>query len=120
MVASREASLERLRVVVANSGGSNTGDGLRGLQTARATQVLAAELLDVEPAQVGVASTGVIGPELPREKLLGGLRSAVAELGDDADGSTEAGLRDVAHILTIDHDSPAADVVEPVEQPSKR
>jgi glutamate N-acetyltransferase/amino-acid N-acetyltransferase len=85
VVVSREASLERLRAVVANSGGSNTGDGLRGLQTARATQVLAAELLDVEPAQVGVASTGVIGTELPREKLLGGLRSAVAELGDDAD-----------------------------------
>jgi glutamate N-acetyltransferase/amino-acid N-acetyltransferase len=86
VAASREADLDRLRVVVANSGCSNTGDGARGLETARATQALAAELLRVEPVQVGVASTGVIGTELPRQKLLGGVREAVARLGGDADG----------------------------------
>lgn len=83
---SREADTGRLRAVVANSGGSNTGDGERGLQTARVTQRLAAELLGVEPGQVGVASTGVIGTELPREPLLEGVRAAVAELGGDTDG----------------------------------
>ncbi len=82
---SREAQLARLRAVVANSGGSNTGDGDRGLQTARATQALAAELLGVEPSQVGVASTGLIGTELPRAPLLEGVRQAVAALGADAD-----------------------------------
>ncbi|MGN6166609.1 MAG: bifunctional ornithine acetyltransferase/N-acetylglutamate synthase [Solirubrobacteraceae bacterium] len=81
-----EADTGRLRAVVANSGGSNTGDGERGLETARLTQRLAAELLGVERGQVGVASTGVIGTELPREPLLEGLRAAIAELGDDADG----------------------------------
>ena len=65
-----------LLAVAANSGGSNTGDGTRGLETARSTQAVAAELLGVEPAQVGVASTGVIGTELPREKLLSGLRNS--------------------------------------------
>jgi glutamate N-acetyltransferase/amino-acid N-acetyltransferase len=90
VIASREADLHRLRVVVANSGGSNTGDGARGLDTARATQALAGELLEVEPAQVGVASTGVIGNELPREKLLGGVRAAVGRLGDDADEFSRA------------------------------
>ncbi len=83
---SREADTGRLRAVVANSGGSNTGDGERGLQTARATQQVAAELLGIEPGRVGVASTGVIGTELPREPLLEGVRAAVAQLGDDADG----------------------------------
>jgi glutamate N-acetyltransferase/amino-acid N-acetyltransferase len=90
VVASREADLHRLRVVVANSGGSNTGDGARGLETARATQALAAQLLGVEPAQVGVASTGVIGTELPRQKLQSGVRAAVQRLGDDADGISRA------------------------------
>ena len=33
-------TLDRLRAVVANSGGSNVGDGERGLETARATQRL--------------------------------------------------------------------------------
>jgi glutamate N-acetyltransferase/amino-acid N-acetyltransferase len=82
---SREADTGRLRAIVANAGGSNTGDGDRGLQTARASQWLAAELLGVQAGQVGVASTGVIGTELPREPLLAGVRAAVAELGDDTD-----------------------------------
>ena len=82
---SREADTGRLRAVVANSGGSNTGDGERGLQTARATQRLAAELLGLQPGQVGVASTGLIGTQLPREPLLEGVRAAVGQLGDDAD-----------------------------------
>jgi len=97
VVASREADLGRLRAVVANSGGSNTGDGERGLHTAYATQALAAELLEIEPAQVGVASTGVIGMELPREPLLNGVRSAIERLGDDADTFSRA-------ILTSDRD----------------
>jgi glutamate N-acetyltransferase/amino-acid N-acetyltransferase len=84
VIVSREADLDALRAVVANSGGSNTGDGDRGLETARATQKLAAELLGVEPAQVGVASTGLIGTELPRAPLLDGVRAATAKLGADA------------------------------------
>jgi glutamate N-acetyltransferase / amino-acid N-acetyltransferase len=85
VIASREADTHRLRAVVANAVCSNVGDGQRGLDTARATQVLAAELLGIEPAQVGVASTGVIGTELPREPLLSGVRAAVGQLGEDAD-----------------------------------
>ena len=90
VVASREADLERLRAVVANAGGSNTGDGARGLETAYQTQALAADLLGIDVSQVGVASTGVIGTELPREKLLDGVRAAAAALGDDARGFSEA------------------------------
>jgi glutamate N-acetyltransferase / amino-acid N-acetyltransferase len=90
VTASREADVSRLRAIVANSGGSNTGDGQRGLDTARATQALAAELLGIEAAQVGVASTGVIGTELPREPLLAGVRKAAAALGSDAAALSEA------------------------------
>ena len=90
VIVSREAETTRLRVVVANSGGSNTGDGERGLQTARATQALAGELLGVDPTRVGVASTGVIGTELPRGPLLAGVRAACARLGEDAGELSEA------------------------------
>jgi glutamate N-acetyltransferase / amino-acid N-acetyltransferase len=83
VIVSRAGALDRLRAVVANSGGSNTGDGDRGVQTAVASQDLAAELLGVEPVQVGLASTGVIGSELPRERLCDGVRSAVDGLGTD-------------------------------------
>jgi glutamate N-acetyltransferase/amino-acid N-acetyltransferase len=90
VVVSKQSALDRLRVVVANAGGSNTGDGERGLETARATQRAAAEALGVDPAQVGLASTGVIAAELPRENVVAGARAAIEALGDDAAGLSEA------------------------------
>ena len=90
VIVSREAELERLRAVVANSGSSNVGDGVRGLETARAMQAAAADELGVEAAQVAVASTGVIGLELPREGVVAGVRSACQGLGADADEFSRA------------------------------
>ena len=90
VVVSRAAALDRLRAVLANSGSSNTGDGQRGIDTARATQALAAELLSTDPERVGVASTGMIATELPREPLLAGVRACVDRLGPDAAGLSEA------------------------------
>ncbi len=87
---SREAALDRLRAVVVNSGNANVSDGERGLETARGAQLAAAEALGVEPGQVGVASTGVIGRNLPREPLLDGIRAAASELGPDAGSFAEA------------------------------
>lgn len=90
VIVSREAARDRLRAIVANAGGSNTGDGDRGLETALATQRKAAELLGISPEQVGVASTGVIGVELPREPLLHGVEQASAALSPDADTFSRA------------------------------
>ena len=90
VIVSREADLAGLRAVVANSGCSNVGDGERGLETARAMQAAAAEELGVEARQVGVASTGVIGWELPRDKVVSGVRAACGALGGDAGAFSEA------------------------------
>jgi glutamate N-acetyltransferase/amino-acid N-acetyltransferase len=48
-------------------------------------QAAAAEELGVEPGQVAVASTGVIGVELPREAVVSGVRAACDALGSDAE-----------------------------------
>jgi glutamate N-acetyltransferase / amino-acid N-acetyltransferase len=90
VIVSRAADLGRLRAVAANSGCSNVGDGQRGLDTAAAMQSVAAEALGVEPGQVGVASTGVIGHELPRERVLAGVREACAALEGDAAAFSES------------------------------
>ena len=90
MIASKEARLDGLRAVVANSGCSNVGDGERGLETAREMQRAVAEELELEPDQVGVASTGVIGLELPREKVVSGARAACGALAKDAGDFSEA------------------------------
>jgi glutamate N-acetyltransferase/amino-acid N-acetyltransferase len=95
VIVSREAATDRLRAIVANSGGSNTGDGQRGIDTARAMQEVVAEKLAIEPEQVGVASTGVIASELPRALVTEGARAACDALTDSADGLSEA-------ILTTD------------------
>ena len=92
VIVSRASALDRLRAVVANSGCSNVGDGERGLETARAMQREAAEALAIEPAQVGVASTGVIGRALPREKVLAGIRAcATGAVTPLREGNTGAG-----------------------------
>jgi glutamate N-acetyltransferase / amino-acid N-acetyltransferase len=90
VIVSKEADLDRLRAVAANSGCSNVGDGTRGLETAAAMQAAAAGELGVEQGQVAVASTGVIGTELPREKVVDGVRAACNELGPDADEFSQA------------------------------
>jgi glutamate N-acetyltransferase / amino-acid N-acetyltransferase len=90
VVVSRAAELGALRAVAANSGCSNVGDGQRGLETAVAMQAAAAEELGVGPEQVAVASTGVIGVELPRDKVVNGVRAACGALVDDADNFSQA------------------------------
>jgi glutamate N-acetyltransferase/amino-acid N-acetyltransferase len=90
VIVSKEAELDRLRAVAVNSGCSNVGDGVRGLETAAAMQAAAAEELGVEPGQVAVASTGVIGVELPRQKVVDGVRSACGALGPGAADFSDA------------------------------
>ncbi len=92
---SSEGALDGLRAVVASSGNANVADGRRGEETARASQALAAELLELDSERVGLAATGVIGRELPRERLLDGVRDAVGVLGPGSGEFCEA-------ILTTD------------------
>jgi glutamate N-acetyltransferase/amino-acid N-acetyltransferase len=90
VIISRAADLSRLRAVVANSGCSNVGDGRRGLETALAMQQATAEKLGLETAQVGVASTGLIGSELPRDKVIAGVDAACDALKPDGKSFSEA------------------------------
>ena len=90
VIVSREARLDGLRAVAANSGSSNVGDGARGIETAVAMRQAGAEELGVDPEQVAVASTGVIGFELPRDKVVEGVRSACRELGGGTEGFSQA------------------------------
>ncbi len=85
-----EAKTTGLRAVLANSGNSNVADGARGLETARASQKAAAQALGIDPELVGLASTGVIGRELPRDALLAGAQACADALGADSDDFSQA------------------------------
>ena len=88
--------LAQPQAVVANSGVANAATGAQGLQDARATANEAAQALGLEPEQVLVLSTGVIGATLPLDNVLAGVRAAAGSLG--ADGGQAA----AEAILTTD------------------
>ena len=84
------------RAIVVNSGCANAATGEGGLGDARETAALAAEALGCRPAEVVVASTGVIGVSLPMAALRAGIPRAAAALG------RENGARAARAIMTTD------------------
>lgn len=75
--------------IVANAGCANACTGQQGLDDAHKMAQIAADELGVNADDVIVGSTGVIGVNLPMDKLEAGIKDAVANLS--ADGSDNAG-----------------------------
>ncbi|MBX3093573.1 MAG: bifunctional glutamate N-acetyltransferase/amino-acid acetyltransferase ArgJ [Cryobacterium sp.] len=69
--------------IVLNSGGANCFTGAEGFQTTHATAEEVAAVLGVSAGDVLVCSTGLIGDQLPREKVLAGVRAAARALTPD-------------------------------------
>lgn len=85
-----------VRAVLVNSGNANACTGEPGLQDALESQQLLAEVLGIQPNEILVSSTGVIGQRMPMEKLLGGIKSIVPELSHDG------GIEAAQAIMTTD------------------
>ena len=64
---------QKLQALVVNSGVANSCTGQQGLDAAYEMQRLTAQKLKIEPDLVGLASTGVIGEQLPMNALKNGL-----------------------------------------------
>ena len=64
---------QKLQAIVVNSGVANSCTGQQGLDAAYEMQCLTAQKLKIEPDLVGLASTGVIGDQLPMDALKNGL-----------------------------------------------
>ena len=93
-----KANLENAepQAVVVNAGVANAATGERGLADASRTGEEAAAGLGLEPEEVVVLSTGVIGVPLPLDRVLAGVQQASASL--TADGGPAA----AAAIVTTD------------------
>ena len=92
-----------LEATVLNSGGANCYTGPQGFQTTHATAEKVAEVLGVSAGDVLVCSTGLIGAQLDREKVLAGVESAAKEL------SAEGGPAAASAIMTTDSVSKQAE-----------
>ena len=98
-----------VHAVVVNAGIANACTGEEGLSYCRQTAECAARLLDIPADSVCVASTGVIGQQLPMERIADGIAKMAPCLSD----SQEAGNEAARAIMTTDtHEKEAVAVFE--------
>ncbi len=76
--------------IVLNSGGANCFTGAQGFQVTHATAEAVAFALGVSSGDVLVCSTGLIGEQLPLDRMLAGVELAAAALGDHGDDASLA------------------------------
>ena len=88
----------KIKGIVINSGNANACTGITGLRDAEATAEVFAELAGCDKENVLVCSTGVIGVNLPMEKLLNGIKTTYPLLSN----SFESGESAAEAIMTTD------------------
>ncbi len=86
----------RIQGFVVSSGNANACTGGQGFRDALQMAKLTADQLDLDPDQIIVATTGVIGRYLPMAQIRAGIKHAGAHLAADA------GPRAAAAIMTTD------------------
>jgi len=89
---------EYVQAVVVNSGIANACTGKQGMDCCKAEAEHAGKLLGIPAEAVLVGSTGVIGMQMPVEKLCAGIDSLVAS----KEATLEAGLKAAKAIMTTD------------------
>jgi len=85
-----------IQALVVSSGNANACTGAQGFKDALRMAKLTADRLDLDPQQVIVATTGVIGRPLPMEAVKGGIQIACADL------AAEHGSASALAIMTTD------------------
>lgn len=87
-----------VQAVVINAGIANACTGEEGMKACEDTAKATGEILGIEPFAVCVASTGVIGMQLPLDRIANGVKMMAPELSE----SGEAGLAAAKAIMTTD------------------
>ena len=83
-VSKKHLEMGNPRYLIINTGNANAGTGKLGMENAQITCFKLAELAQVEPFEILPFSTGVIGEQLPIERLTQGLQPALDSLSDDS------------------------------------
>lgn len=105
-----EEAAKELRAFVINSGNANALTGKRGYEDAKTMKNQVAKALDIDPVEVGVISTGLIGRFLDMPKIIYGIDKASRELscGREVDQkaaeaiiTTDTGIKEVAYRVKL-------------------
>lgn len=78
----------RAQAVIVNSGNANACTGEVGMTNAERMAAATAEQLGIDPNLVLVSSTGVIGQQLPMDKIEKGIQAAASALSADGGADT--------------------------------
>ncbi|MCI9618218.1 MAG: bifunctional glutamate N-acetyltransferase/amino-acid acetyltransferase ArgJ [Eubacterium sp.] len=89
---------EEVHAVVCNSGVANACTGSEGMEYCEDMAQTTADALNIGKNEVLVASTGVIGAQLPMDKITKGIDMLVPQLSDGLEGGHDAALA----IMTTD------------------
>ena len=81
---------DHAQAVICNSGIANACTVAEGYGYCRQTADAAAEVLGIAPEHVLVASTGVIGMQLPIDRIAEGVKAMAPKLSDTLEAGTEA------------------------------
>lgn len=79
-----------VQAVVVNSGIANACTGSEGFGYCKDTAEAAAKILGISPEGVLIGSTGVIGKQLPIDRLTAGIEALAAKKNDSIENGTEA------------------------------
>jgi len=91
-VARNHLAQAKTRALLINSGNANAGTGSQGLHDAQQSCALLASELGCETSQVLPFSTGVIGQDMPMDKLATAIRLLPSKLAEDAWLQAAAGI----------------------------
>ena len=86
------------QAVIVNTGIANAGTGETGMKICRETAAHTAGLLGISADSVLLGSTGVIGPNLPIERINAGISAMAKTLSASAEAGTDASIA----IMTTD------------------
>ena len=86
------------RAIIVNSGIANACTGKEGMDICDATAKAAAQVLSIRPEQVCIGSTGVIGMQIPKDRIVEGVKALSTKL----ESGEEASLRAAKAIMTTD------------------
>jgi glutamate N-acetyltransferase/amino-acid N-acetyltransferase len=75
-----------ISAVVVNAGNANACTGAQGFRDALVMCTTAGDALDLDPSDVLVCSTGVIGRPMPMERVVRGIRAAALSMSPGAGG----------------------------------
>ena len=98
LVSQKHLTHGTLRAIIANSGNANACTGEAGMEAAKKMAELAADLFAINPREVAVASTGVIGVPMP----IGAIENSIEALGNSLSSDASGHEAALEAIMTTD------------------